>query len=72
MEASALLDAHVQLKRIYTSMNEAMDITQQLAEAVDRDDQVTIQMLVAMRQEPVDKMSQAVKAGLGLAEGRAA
>ncbi len=59
MEASALLDAHVQLKRIYTSMNEAMDITQQLAEAVDRDDQVTIQMLVAMRQEPVDKMSQA-------------
>ena len=36
MEASALLDAHVQLKRIYTSMNEAMDITQQLAEAVDR------------------------------------
>lgn len=59
MEASALLDAHVQLKRIYTSMNEAMDITQQLAEAVDRDDQVAIHMLVAMRQEPVDKMSQA-------------
>lgn len=59
MEASALLDAHVQLKRLYTSMNEAMDITRQLAEAVDRDDQVAIHMLVAMRQEPVDKMSQA-------------
>ena len=61
MEASALLDAHVQLKRIYTSMNEAMDITQQLAEAVDRDDQVAIQMLVAMRQEPLDKLRRARK-----------
>lgn len=56
MEASALLDAHVQLKRLYTSINEALDVSRQLAEAVDRDDQVAIQMLVAMRQEPVEKM----------------
>ena len=62
MEASALLDAHVQLKRIYTSMNEAMDITQQLAEAVDRDDQITVQMLVSMRQEPTDKLARAHQA----------
>ena len=56
MEASALLDAHVQLKRLYTSINEALDVSRQLAEAVDRDGQVAIQMLVAMRQEPVEKM----------------
>ena len=56
MEASALLDAHVQLKRTYAALNEALDLTRQLAEAVDRNDQVTVQMLVAMRQEPVEKL----------------
>lgn len=62
MEASALLDAHVQLKRMYTALNEAMDLTRQLADAVDRNDQVTIQMLVAMRQEPTDKLAAANQA----------
>lgn len=62
MEASALLDAHVQLKRVYTALNEALDLTRQLAEAVDRDDQVTIQMLVSMRQEPTDKLARAHQA----------
>ena len=62
MEASALLDAHVQLKRIYASLNEALDLTRQLADAVDRDDQVTVQMLVAMRQEPTDKLAAAHEA----------
>ena len=62
MEASALLDAHVQLKRIYASLNEALDLTRQLADAVDRDDQVPVQMLVAMRQEPTDKLAAAAGA----------
>lgn len=56
MEGSVLLDIHVQLKRIYTALNETYDLTRQLAEAVDRDDQVAVQMLVAMRQEPVEKL----------------
>ena len=62
MEASALLDAHVQLKRTYAALNEALDLTRQLADAVDRDDQVTVQMLVAMRQEPTDKLAAAHEA----------
>ena len=62
MEASSLLDAHVQLKRSYTALNEALDLTRQLADAVDRDDQVAIQMLISMRQEPTDKLSQAQEA----------
>lgn len=56
MEASALMNIHVQLKRIYTALNETYDLTRQLADAVDRNDQVTVQMLVAMRQEPVEKL----------------
>ena len=56
MEASALMNIHVQLKRIYTALNETYDLTRQLAEAVDRNDPVTVQMLVAMRQEPVERL----------------
>lgn len=59
---SALLNAHVQLKRAYTALNEALDLTRQLAEAVDRDDQLTVQMLVSMRQEPTDKLFRANQA----------
>lgn len=57
MEASTLLDAHVQLKRIYAALSEALDLTRQLADAVDRDDQISTQMLIAMRQEPTDKLA---------------
>jgi len=62
MEASALMDAHVQLKRAYAALNEALDLTRQLAEAVDRDDQIAVQMLVSMRQEPTDKLARANQA----------
>lgn len=62
METSALLNAHVQLKRAYTALNVALDLTRQLAEAVDRDDQITVQMLVSMRQEPTDKLFRANQA----------
>lgn len=62
MDASILLDAHVQLKRSYTALNEALDLTRQLADAVDRDDQVAVQMLIAMRQEPTDKLAMSQEA----------
>lgn len=59
MEASTLLDAQVQTKRIYGLLNEVMDLSRQLAEAVDRNDQVAIQMLVSMRGDPVRKLRRA-------------
>ena len=62
MEASALLDAHVQLKRAYAALNEALDMTRQLADAADREDQVAAQMLVSMRQEPTDKLARTQEA----------
>lgn len=57
MEASVLLDAHVQLKRAYAALNEALDLTRQMAEAADRNDEVSARMLVSMRQEPTDKLA---------------
>ena len=62
MEAPALMDAHVQLKRIYTALTAALDLTRQLADAVDRDDHIAAQMLVSMRKEPTDKLAQAKQA----------
>lgn len=62
MEASTLLDAQVQTKRIYGLLNEVMELSHQMAEAVDRNDQVAIQMLVSMREEPVRKLRQARQA----------
>ena len=62
MEASALLDAHVQLKRVYTALNEALDLTRQMADAADRNDEVAARMLVSMRQEPTDKLALARQA----------
>ena len=62
MEETVLLEAHVQLKRIYTALNECVDLTRQLADAVDRDDRIAVQMLVSMRQEPTDKLSGAHQA----------
>lgn len=62
MEASAILDAHVQLKRAYTALSEALDLTRQLADAADRDDRVAVQLLVSMRQEPTEKLAGANQA----------
>ena len=58
MTASQLLDAQVQEKRRYALLSELFDLTKQLAEAVDRNDEVTIQMLLSMREGPLAQMRQ--------------
>lgn len=56
METAVLLDAHVQLKRIYNLFTEILDLSRQLAEAVDRNDGVSMRLLISMRQEPIEKL----------------
>ena len=67
MTASQLLDAQVQEKRRYALLSELFDLTKQLAEAVDRDDEIATRMLISMREEPLEKMRQ----GENLARQRA-
>ena len=62
MEQTKLMDAHVQVRRVYNLLGEVMDLSRQLAEAVDRNDQVSIQMLLAMREEPIQGILQAREA----------
>ena len=62
MTGAEWMDLTVLERRKYNDLTEALDLTRQLADAVDRDDQVTVQMLVAMRQEPTDKLAAAHEA----------
>ena len=54
MQQNDLMDLLMLEKKIYNSLNEVQDLTQQLTEALDRQDQVSVRMLLEMRQEPID------------------
>ncbi|MEI3361551.1 MAG: hypothetical protein V8R75_02680 [Oscillospiraceae bacterium] len=54
MQQNDLMDLLMLEKKIYNSLNEVQDLTRQLAEALDRQDQVSVRMLLTMRQEPID------------------
>lgn len=56
MERKAMLDALVQVKRMGNLLNEVQDLSRQLAEAIDRDDRVSVELLAGMRREPIDKL----------------
>ena len=62
MNEKNVMDALVQMKRTGNLLNELWDLTQQLGESIDRNDQVSIQMLIAMREEPLGKIQAADQA----------
>mgnify|MGYP006958043593 CR=1 FL=1 len=59
MQQNDLMDLLMLEKKIYNSLNEVQDLTRQLAEALDRQDQVSVRMLLTMRQEPIDVIQDA-------------
>lgn len=59
MDQKAMTDALVQVKRMGNLLNEVQDVSQQLAEAIDRDDKVSVEMLINMRREPISKLTAA-------------
>lgn len=53
----------MQQKKKYIQLSEVLNITMQMADAVERDDHVSMSMLIAMRQEPlliIDEIQQMV------------
>lgn len=62
MDRSALMDALVLNKRMNNLLNEIMDLSRQMAEAVDRNDRVAAEMLIGMRAEPIAKLRTADQA----------
>ena len=53
MTKSDWLDLTVLERKKYNLLSEVMDLSQQMGEALDRNDDVSVRMLVAMRQEPI-------------------
>ena len=62
MTEKTVMDALVQMKRTGNLLNEIEDLTKQMGEAIDRNDQVSLQMLIAMREEPLGKLQAADQA----------
>lgn len=56
------MKALVQSKRMGNLLNEVLDLSQQMAQALDRNDQVAVEMLIAMRQEPITKLEETKRA----------
>ena len=53
MTGSELMDLTVLERKKYNYLTEVMDLSRQMGEALDRNDQVSVQMLLAMRGEPI-------------------
>ena len=62
MTEKTVMDALVQMKRTGNLLNEMEDLTRQIGETIDRNDQVSLQMLIAMREEPLGMLQAADQA----------
>ena len=62
MTEKTVMDALVQMKRTGNLLNELEDLTRQIGQSIDRNDQVSLQMLIAMREEPLGKLQAADQA----------
>lgn len=58
MQQSDLAEAQALERKRYTKLAEVLDLTQQLAEAVDREDAVTVRLLLSMRQGPIYELQE--------------
>ena len=65
MNASDWLDLTVLERKKYNYLKEALDLTQQIGNALDHNDQISLKMLLAMRQEPImylEELKQTIQA----------
>ena len=62
MTEKTVMDALVQMKRTGNLLNELEDLTKQMGQSIDRNDQVSLQMLIAMREDPLGKLQAADQA----------
>ncbi|MCI8304507.1 MAG: hypothetical protein HFF52_07755 [Lawsonibacter sp.] len=53
MTKSDWMDLAVLERKKYNYLSEVMDLSRQLGEALDRNDDVSVRMLVSMRQDPI-------------------
>ena len=61
MTAGEWMDLTVLERRKYNDLTEALDLTRQLGESMDRSDQVAVRMIIAMRQDPLLRLEETEK-----------
>ena len=59
MNEEKILEILVQLRKTYNLLGEVMDLSMQMAEALDREDQISFKMLLPMRREPIQNLAHA-------------
>ena len=59
MTGAEWMDLTVLERKKYNSLSEVLDLTRQLGESLDRNDQVAVRMLIAMRQDPLLHLEEA-------------
>lgn len=68
MTKSDWMDLAVLERKKYNLLSEVLDLSQQLGEALDRNDDVSVRLLVSMRQEPILQLEE-VKRALEFKQG---
>ena len=58
MNASQWMDLTVLERKKYNYLCEVLDLTQQLGQSLDRNDPVSMKILVSMRQEPIQSLEE--------------
>ena len=61
MTAGEWMDLTGLERRKYNDLTEALDLTRQLGESMDRSDQVAVRMIIAMRQDPLLRLEETEK-----------
>ena len=64
MTKSDWMDLAVLERKKYNLLSETLDLSQQLGEALDRSDDVSVRLLVSMRQDPILRLEE-IKAAIG-------
>lgn len=58
MDSHVIAAALATERKCYAALTEVMELTQDLSDAVQRQDQVTVQMFLSMRQEPINQLKE--------------
>ncbi len=57
MEQDNLMQIHILIKKIYNLLAETLDISKQMSDAINRNDNVSLQILLNMRSEPIQNLA---------------
>ncbi len=56
MTEKEILEIHILERKKFNLLNEVLDLSKQIGQSMDRHDQVSLRMLLGMRQEPIEKL----------------